>query len=81
VPWSNVVAWSGLGLQLVAGAGLLVRRFTTPAALASMLIVGVGAAILYAPSWFVLGGEAEEGHPGAELSVVVLVVLAGVAWT
>jgi len=81
MPWSTGAAWLGLGVQLVAALGLFVRRFAAPAALASMAVVLVGSAILYAPRWFVLGGEAEDGQPGVEFSVLLLVALAAVAWT
>ena len=81
LPASAALAWLGLLAQLLAGVGLLVRRFIAPAALASMLTVGIGSAILYAPRWFVLGGEAEDGKPGVEFSVLILVLLSAVAWT
>ncbi len=81
VPGSTLVAWLGLVVQLVAGLGLLVRRFVAPAAVASMLVVSVGSLVLYAPRWFVLGGEVDEGKPGVEFSVLLVAVLAGVGWT
>jgi putative oxidoreductase len=81
VPQSTLVAWAGLALLLLSGLGLLVRRVAARAALVAMGVIFFGSALLYAPRWYVLGGEVEDGAPGVEFSAVLLVALASVALT
>ena len=56
-------------------------RAVVSGAVASIAVVGGGAALLYAPRWYVAGGSAEDGHPGVEYNVMLLGYLAGVLWT
>jgi uncharacterized membrane protein YphA (DoxX/SURF4 family) len=81
VPWTLGLAWAGLLLQLVCSLALLVPRLVVPAAMGSIAVVAGGAALLYAPRWYVVGGGAEDGHPGVEFNMLLLACLSGVVWT
>lgn len=81
VPGSPAVAWGALGLVLACAVGLLSRRLAAFAAPTAALVVAAGAVALYAPRWFVVGGFAEDGHPGVEHSVLLVGCLIAIAWT
>jgi uncharacterized membrane protein YphA (DoxX/SURF4 family) len=80
VPAGMVLAWGALFVQLAAAVALAMPRFAVFGALGSIGVVGGGAALLYAPRWYVVGGFSEEGHPGIELNALLLACLAGVTW-
>ena len=79
LPFGDALAWLALVTVLVCSLALLVRRLVAPAAIGAIAVVA-GGLVLYAPYWFVVGGAAEEGHPGMELNVQLLGCLAGVLW-
>jgi len=76
----GALAWLVIAAELSCALGLLVRRFVVPAALVAMVGLVAGIALFYAPNWFVVGGAAEEGHPGCEFNVLLIGCLTGVAW-
>lgn len=80
VPAALGVAWSALAIQLACALALTARRFAAPAALGSIAVLAGGAALLYAPRWWVVGGRAEDGAPGVELHVLLTGCLAAIAW-
>ncbi|MEO7731955.1 MAG: hypothetical protein ABIY55_13355, partial [Kofleriaceae bacterium] len=80
VPAALGVAWAALAIQLACALALMARRFAVPAALGSIAVLAGGAALLYAPRWWVIGGRAEEGAPGVELNLLLIGCLAGIAW-
>lgn len=80
LPAASALAWTALVVQLVAALALLAPRGARLGALASIVVVGGGAALLYAPRWYVVGGDAVDGHPGVELNVLLLACLAAIAW-
>jgi uncharacterized membrane protein YphA (DoxX/SURF4 family) len=79
-PAGIVLAWGALLVQLASAALLAMPRFAVPGAVGSIVVVGGGAAALYAPRWYVVGGFSEDGHPGIELNALLLACLAGVLW-
>ena len=79
IPASVSLAWAALALQLICGLGLLTRRYAALAALGSITVLAGGILAIYAPQWFVVGGAAEDGHPGMELNVLLIVCMVGVA--
>ncbi len=81
LPAPTVFAWLANLSLLVAAPALLVRRLVAPAAVTAIVILISGAALLYAPRWYVAGGASVEGHPGIEFNVLLVACLAGVAWT
>ena len=80
-PVAAGVAWAALLFQLACSLALIARRLVVPACIGSMVVLAAGIAIFYAPRWFVAGGAAEEGHPGAEFNVLLIAGLAGVLWS
>jgi len=80
LPFGLALAWLAIATQLVCAAALAARRFVVPAALGSIAVLAGGCAALYAPRWFVVGGRAEDGHPGVEFSVLLIGCLAGILW-
>ena len=73
-------AWFAIAAELACALGLFVRRFVVPAALVAIVGLAAGIALFYAPNWFVVGGAAEEGHPGCEFNILLIGCLSGVAW-
>ncbi|MFT3709895.1 MAG: hypothetical protein QM817_19875 [Archangium sp.] len=65
----------------LSAAALFTRRFALIGAVGAATVVGLGTVLLNLPRWFVLGGEVLEGELGAEYGVLLVVMLAGVAWT
>jgi uncharacterized membrane protein YphA (DoxX/SURF4 family) len=78
LPLAGEIAWAAIAIQLVCGLALLVPRMAAVAAIGSIAVLAAGGALLYAPNWFVLGGAAEDGHPGLELNALLIGCLAGV---
>lgn len=81
LPAATALAWLATLAMLVAAPALLVRRLVAPAAVTAIVILASGAALLYAPRWYVAGGASVEGHPGIEFNVLLIACLVGVAWT
>ncbi|HEY4242337.1 MAG TPA: DoxX family protein [Kofleriaceae bacterium] len=65
---------------LVCALGLLVPRTVVPAAIGAMLLVALDLALHHHSHWFVLGGYAVDGEPGAEFHVLLLACLVGIVW-
>lgn len=78
VPSATGVVWLVMLVQLLASAWLIAGRRVVPAAATSIVLLLAGAALLQAPWWYVAGGGAEDGHPGAEFNVLLVVCFAGV---
>jgi len=81
LPGALAVAWAALGLVLACAVGLASRRLAALAAVTAAVVVTAGAAALYAPRWFVVGGFAERGQPGIEHSALIVACLVAIAWT
>ncbi|HEY2512104.1 MAG TPA: DoxX family protein [Polyangiaceae bacterium] len=81
LPLALPLAWVGLVVQAVSAVALLVPRFVVPGALGSLAVVAGGALFVYAPTWYVVGGWADDEHLGVEFHFILLACLAGVLWT
>jgi putative oxidoreductase len=79
VPAATALAWLSMLAMLVAAPALLVRRLVAPAAVTAIVLLTTGAALLYAPRWYVAGGASVAGHPGVEFNVLLVACLVGVA--
>jgi putative oxidoreductase len=73
-------AWIAILLQLVCSMALLARRFVVPACIGHILVLAAGIWIVHLPHWYALGGAVEDGHPGAEFSVLLIACLAALLW-
>jgi putative oxidoreductase len=80
-PGAGLLSKASFVLLALAAGALFTRRFAMVGAAVAALVVGLGTAVLNASHWFVLGGEVIEGQLGAEYGVLLVVMLAGVAWT
>lgn len=74
------LAWAVTLLQIGCSLALVLRRFVVPACLAHLTVLVVGIWLVHWPNWYALGGAAEDGHPGAEFSVLLMACLLGVLW-
>lgn len=77
LPAAAALAWGAALLQLACALALLAKRAVLPACLGSLLVVGAGAVLLYAPYWYVVGGATVDGHPGVEFNLLLMACLAG----
>ncbi len=78
LPLAVPLAWTVTCALLLFAACLAARRFVAEACIGAIFVLGVGAVLLYAPRWYVAGGEAEDGHPGVEFNVLLCACLFGV---
>jgi putative oxidoreductase len=78
LPAPLALAWAALAVQLAASLLLLAGRFVWQACAAHLAVLAVGIWVLHWPDWYAAGGSVTEGHPGAELSAVVMAALGGV---
>jgi len=78
LPAPLVLAWGALLVQLAASGLLLAGRFVWQACAAHLAVLALGIWILHWPDWYAAGGSVTEGHPGAELSVLLMAALGGV---
>ncbi len=78
LPCSTALVWLALLVQLAAAVALIAGRQVVRAAGVSMVVLLAGAALRQAPYWYVAGGGAEEGHPGVEFNLLLVVCLTGV---
>ena len=76
-----MLAWAGVLAQLTASLALFFRRWTAPACAVLIVVWGAAALIFQWPAWYVVGGTAITGHPGAEFNALVIACLSAVlAW-
>lgn len=73
----TAVAYAVTFTELACGTLLLARRAVVPACLGHGVILAMGIKMVHGPEgWFVVGG----GRNGVEFSVLLLAMLAGIAW-
>jgi uncharacterized membrane protein YphA (DoxX/SURF4 family) len=73
------LAWSAVFVQLAASAALLARKRVEMAATTLLVLWSLSALLYQWPYWNVVGGGEVTGHPGVELSALVVACLAAVA--
>lgn len=79
-PMGVGLAWAVILLQVGCSVALLARRLIIPACLGHFIVLSMGIWLVHAPNWYVVGGAAIDGHPGAEFSVLLMACLLGVGW-
>jgi putative oxidoreductase len=75
-----VFAWTVTLLQVGCSLALLTRRQIVLACLGHLMVLAMGIGLVHWPNWYALGGAAEDGHPGAEFSVLLMACLVGLLW-
>lgn len=74
-------AWVALVATLACAVGLVFRRTLVPAAIGACVLIAADLVLLHGEHWFVLGGNAVDGSPGAEFHVLLLACLAAMLVT
>jgi uncharacterized membrane protein YphA (DoxX/SURF4 family) len=75
LPLGVPLAWAGVLLELAAAVALLVHRRTETACAVLVVLVTVAALLYQWPDFYVVGGNEVTGHPGIELSVLLVACL------
>jgi putative oxidoreductase len=76
-PFGVGLAWSIMVIQIACSIALIFRRLVVPACIGHITILGMGVALIHAPSgWFVVG----PGKNGMEYSITLIACLFGVLW-
>ncbi len=65
-------------LQLGLALALLVPAAVRAACVGNAVLLAGNIAFFQGPAWYALGGGSEEGHPGIELDVLLIVYLASI---
>lgn len=79
-PLGQPLAWAVMVLQIGCSLALLARRFLTLACTGHLVVLAMGIWLVHAPNWYALGGAAEDGHPGAEYNVLLMICLLALMW-
>ena len=79
LPFGVGLAWAVIFLQAVCSLALAARRFVVPACVGHILVLGTGIFLVHAPRWRTVG-LADGDQPGAEFSVLMIVLLFTILW-
>ena len=68
-------------VQLALALALLLGRGAVVGCIGNAVVLLATIALFQAPYWYILGGGADDEHPGAELSVLLVAYLAAILWS
>lgn len=78
--WSQGLPWVVCLLQIACSLALLANRGLLPATAGHVVVLAAGMGMTQFTHWYTVGGAAEDGIPGIEFNVMLLICLVGVLW-
>jgi putative oxidoreductase len=80
IPFGAGLAWAVMFFQIGCSLALAARRFVAPACIGHIFVLVMGVFLVHAPRWRTVGLEDGDHKPGAEFSVLMIVLLFAIMW-